>query len=221
MTTHSPQGPSLAAFQAGAGAAPSAKRAVVGVAPDVTIGGGVGGGVAPTLRVAVLRFVAALVQRRGRELHCLAREMLATRGRGLLVLALRGEQILADEVPRLLVSYETQASLERLELDTPQACALLLSYDPETQFVLLPIVEEVERDQPPLVLPHCYGGFAAAAAGHACAHCRASGAQKLWRCAGCKWFFYCSRGCQRAGWQAGHRHECAAMVKLEEVSDDV
>lgn len=31
------------------------------------------------------------------------------------------------------------------------------------------------------------------------------------RCAGCSNAWYCSRGCQRAHWRAGHRRECAAM----------
>jgi hypothetical protein len=37
---------------------------------------------------------------------------------------------------------------------------------------------------------------------------------RLKECGGCRTVWYCSRGCQRMGWKAGHKHECKGSVPV-------
>ena len=45
-----------------------------------------------------------------------------------------------------------------------------------------------------------------------CNHCDAR-AQRLKRCAGCRWAFYCNEMCQRANWPQ-HKHQCCPDFRL-------
>lgn len=49
--------------------------------------------------------------------------------------------------------------------------------------------------------------------GRRCDHCFCL-AEKLRRCSGCKYMFYCGRTCQQTDWNPCHRVECKAKLPL-------
>jgi hypothetical protein len=51
---------------------------------------------------------------------------------------------------------------------------------------------------------------------HTCAICETPGVTT--RCSGCQSSWYCSYGCQKAGWQSGHKEECHEVQDADVVS---